>query len=87
MELLKKAVLTYFCVILLGLVWLSSGNAELYPRVAVVDDVDPETDIVLFVDGVGFIWEYEGASDWEVGDTVALMLDDSGTDVVYDDIR
>lgn len=74
------------CVWILTWMALGGANAEFYPRVAVVDNVDRETDIVVFVDSVGFAWEWEGAEDWEVGDTAALLMDDADTEIIFDDI-
>lgn len=85
METLKKCLVMYICVIILGLVWMSVGHAELYPRVAVVTNINYESDIVVFTDSVGFDWEYEGVEDWCIDDVAALQLDDQGTPSIFDD--
>ena len=56
-----------------------------YGRVAVVKSIDEEKDIVTFVDGVGFEWRWGGVEDWEVGNAAALVLDDMGTESIFDD--
>lgn len=84
-ELAKCLVMFLVCVWILTWMALGGASAEFYPRVAVVEDVDEVNNIVLFVDSVGFVWEWEGVEDWEIGDTAALMMDDMDTATVFDD--
>ena len=34
----------------------------------------------------GNIWIFEGIEDWFIGDICAMMMDNNGTDIIYDDI-
>lgn len=44
-----------------------------------------ENDVVSFVDANGFSWSFSGVDDWEIGDGVACVMDDNGTETIFDD--
>ena len=56
-----------------------------YPNVGTVTEINREDDSVTFVDGVGFAWSFYGVEDWELGDTVVVIMYDKGTDSILDD--
>lgn len=59
---------------------------ELYPRTAVVSELDTESDTVTVIDGSGVSWQFFGCEDLEVCDFVSLLMSDNGTpDSIYDD--
>lgn len=58
---------------------------NIYALSTTVCSVDKLNDIVTFKDGNGNLWTYDGVEDWELGDTSALVMNDNGTDIVYDD--
>lgn len=62
---------------------LSSG-ISLYPNAGVVTEVNREADLVTFCDGY-HDWTFEGCEDWDVGDGIAVIMSDNGTETVYDD--
>lgn len=64
----------------------SVASAELYPAVGVVDSIDFKNDLVTFEDYNGNLWAIEGIEDWMVGDMGALLMDDMGTAIIYDDV-
>ena len=62
-----------------------SAKAELYPTVFLVNSIDEKTDTMELLDFNGFIWEYHGAEDFEVDDFAAAIMDDAGTEFIFDD--
>lgn len=60
------------------------GN--LYPSVSVVCALDTENDIVTVQDTNGNLWQFLGCEDWELGDVVGMIMADSGTAEVWDDV-
>ncbi len=58
---------------------------NLYPLSAVVVSLDEENDIVAVEDCVGFVWEFTGIEDWSVGDGCSMIMNNNGTNVIFDD--
>ena len=56
-----------------------------YPSVAIVVDVNYESNVVALQDSNGEILAFTGTEDWMVGDVAALIMSDNGTEKVYDD--
>ena len=54
--------------------------------VATVYMVDVKSDIVIFKDSTGNLWNWSGTEDWEVGDSAALMMNTQGTEKIFDDV-
>ena len=42
-------------------------------------------DTVYVTDSTGNVWSFEGAEDWQTGDQAAMLMDDNGTETIYDD--
>ena len=63
------------------------GNADLktryYPLTTKVIKV--ENDTVTIKDNNGFIWEFKGSEDWEVKDICTCIMNDKGTQTIFDD--
>ena len=59
--------------------------ADLYPETAKVIDVTYDEDIVTVVIFTGFIFTFYGCEDWYMDDCVSLIMEDNGTELVYDD--
>jgi hypothetical protein len=59
---------------------------EIYPRTMVVSEINAETDTVILTDTVGYVWEFCGVEDWEVGDICSCIMDTNGTENITDDI-
>lgn len=57
-----------------------------YPMTTVVSKIDTKNDIVTVENNNGHMYEFMGVEDWEIGDICSLMLDDNGTESIYDDI-
>lgn len=62
-----------------------SALADTYPTLFVVTEVDEVSDSMLMVDFNGQLWEWYGIEDTFPGDMIAAIMDDCGTDEVYDD--
>ena len=61
------------------------ASAELYPETARVVDLDYDADVVTVETFNGFLFSFYGCEDYCEGDGVALIMDDNGTEKVYDD--
>ena len=81
-------------VVGLGVAWAMKGEpktatsdipASYYTLSVHVCDADTRTDIVVFEDGAGNLWEAHDAGDWAAGDTVELLMHNNGTKNVTDD--
>jgi predicted hydrolase (HD superfamily) len=73
-------------VVMIALLTAVTANAEVYPAVGVVFDLDYENDLVVFEDFNQDLWVMEGIEDWDIGDIGALLMDDMGTETIYDDV-
>ena len=60
--------------------------SHLYPITARVSEIDPATDTVVFEDCMGFRWAMYGIEDWRPGDSASLLMHDSNTATIYDDV-
>lgn len=56
-----------------------------YPDTMIVSDLDYEKDLVTLADATGNIWTFAGCEDWMIGDLAALIMDDMGTENIFDD--
>ena len=60
-------------------------KANIYPLLTTVTEVDRNKDLVTVEDSNGFIWQFEGADDWEEGDLCNCLMDSRGTEKIFDD--
>lgn len=59
---------------------------HLYPGIGIIYDIDQNTDIVYYTDGVNN-WSFYGSEDWTIGDTILTIMHDNCTqNTVKDDI-
>lgn len=72
-------------LILVSLLSCMGAYASTYPIVFVVAETDEVSDVLVLEDFNGFLWEWEGIEDFFPGDVVAAIMDDLGTDEVFDD--
>ena len=80
-------------LILFMLITLISDNAKTtitpsnnyYALSTTVTDVDYESNTVTVTDHNGNEWQFSGCEDWMTGDGCALVMDDMGTEIIYDD--
>ena len=58
---------------------------QLYAATMRVYATDEKTDVLTLEDSQGFLWEIAGVDDWTAGDFANVILDDAGTDQIFDD--
>lgn len=72
-------------LMIVGFAHPEKETGRLYPRAFVITEFDYENDLVIVEDAVGYIWDFEGIEDWEIGDMVVAIMSDNGTDIITDD--
>ena len=60
-------------------------ESNLYAKTAVVIDVNPDENVVACEDHEGEVWEFYGTEDFKEGDILGLLMDDMGTETIFDD--
>lgn len=76
-------------VMMLIFIFLSSviANAEIYPTVFKVNEIDEYNDILYLMDFHGNFWLAIGIEDYEINDIIAAIMDNNNTeDTIYDDM-
>ena len=56
-----------------------------YPETMIVSNLDYESDLVTLTDANENTWTFTGCEDWMIGDFADLIMDDMGTENIYDD--
>lgn len=64
----------------------SQKKTEDYPLTTIVTEINPEIDVVSITDNNGFVWQFYGVEDWEEGDICSVIMNDNGTETIFDDI-
>ncbi len=59
--------------------------SHIYPMSGIVTEVNRQEDHVVVTDSTGNEWELDGAEDWHTGDIAAMIMEDNGTEEIYDD--
>jgi hypothetical protein len=62
-----------------------STQTTTYAKHGVVTELDRANDTVTFTDCNGFNWCFYGVEDWMIGDGVSAVMNDNGTDSIFDD--
>lgn len=60
--------------------------SHVYPLCGIVTEVNYAEDYITIEVFNGNMWEWEGTEDWNEGDIAAMIMDDNGTEIIYDDI-
>ncbi len=87
---MKKLVVS-FIVLVIAIMLIACVTCEatveheLYALTTVVVNLDYDNDVVTVEDFNGFLWEFEGCEDWCEGDCCSMVMDDMGTDLIFDD--
>ena len=58
--------------------------SHLYPLTTTVTEINNDT--VTVEDSNGNLWSFDGAEDWEINDSCALIMDDNNTKDIRDDV-
>ena len=61
-------------------------KTENYPLTTIVTEINPEIDVVSITDNNGFVWQFYGVEDWKEGDICSVIMNDNGTETIFDDI-
>lgn len=64
---------------------IKSAESNYYALTAIIINVDYENDMVCAQDYNGNVWTFEGAADWMKDDCVSMVINDRGTDKIFDD--
>lgn len=77
--------LTAIALILILTAIALTACADLYPETAKVIEVNYDEDLVTVETFNGFLYAFEGCEDWQEGDCASMIMDDNGTEKVFDD--
>ena len=76
-------------LVILAIIVMMAGTAssefQIYPLAGRIVEIDNLDDTVTFEDGAGLLWTFYGVEDYAIGDVVACIVWDAGTQKVYDD--
>ena len=84
-QIIIRTIITFAITILITSISMALCNAEIYPNCGVVSELNYKQDIVYFTDFTGNIWGFYGIEDWQIGDIVAVIMNDMNTMIIYDD--
>ena len=77
--------LTAIALILILTAIALTASAEVYPLTAKVVEVNYDDDTVTVETFTGFLFSFEGCEDWTEGDCASLIMEDNGTEKIFDD--
>ena len=70
----------------LSLLLMTNLNAiNFYPMSAIVTEINYTDDLVTITDFEGYSWQFYGVEDWHKNDICACIMNDMGTETIYDD--
>jgi hypothetical protein len=75
--------LIYCCIMMF---YATFTTDHIYPLTTIVTETNPEIDVVTITDNNGFVWQFYGVEDWEKGDICSVIMNDNGTETIFDDI-
>ena len=82
---IRTIILTTALFTLMSLNVLAKEPSNLYAMTTVVTDY--QNGILYCEDFNGMVWTIEcEQEDWMIGDICAMIMDNNGTDIIYDDI-
>lgn len=89
-ETFDRIVITFVMALLILTMCVVFVNAEaeqtgLYANVGIITRLDEDENLIFVEDCLGFVWCFEGIEDWDIGDMVAMVFDDMGTELIFDD--
>ena len=80
---MKKAIMAMVIMIIIS---VTIGTyAEQYPTTMIVNELDYDENMVICIDFNGNEWAFEEIEDWCIGDIASMIMDDMGTESIYDD--
>ncbi len=78
------AIMAAFTDLSLAKLYNANQISHLYPLSTTVTEINNNT--VTVEDSNGNLWSFNGAEDWEINDTCALIMDDNSTKDIRDDV-
>lgn len=80
---MKQAIIAMVIMIIVS---VTIGTyAEQYPTTMIVNELDYNENMVICIDFNGNEWAFEEIEDWRIGDIASMIMDDMGTELIYDD--
>lgn len=64
---------------------INDTPSEDYALTTKVVELDRENDVVVCKDFNGNLWEFYGCEDWQLGDIASLLMNNHGTEQIFDD--
>ena len=89
-----KKLIVIAIIAIVALTAIACGRVEtvvetktntLYPKTGAVTSIWKDDDVVTVMDCNGYLWDFCGIEDWQVGDTCSMIMDSNGTADIYDD--
>lgn len=77
------AIVAAFTDLSLAKLYNANQQKHLYPLSTTVMEIENET--VTVEDSNGNLWSFNGAEDWEINDSCALIMNDNNTKDIHDD--
>lgn len=88
-----KKIIAMVLVVILTLMMVQVATAcneqpevNRYALTTKVVEFDFDEDAVICEDCNGNLWAFYGIEDWDIGDCASLVMNDNGTEIIYDDI-
>lgn len=79
-----KKLTTIALILILTAITLTA-SAEIYPLTTKVIEVNYDEDLVTVETFTGFLFAFKGCEDWQEGDCASLIMEDNGTEKIFDD--
>ena len=79
------ALLTHACYLKGKHAGADEIMSHIYPMSGIVTEVNRQENKIIITDSVGNEWEFNGTDDWHIGDIAAMIMEDNGTEKIYDD--
>lgn len=92
---MRKIVLVIASLLIASAMLCNNNNTKVkqkkqkndyYPMITIVREIDNKNDIVTVENNDGELFQFIGIEDWQINDICSLMLDNNGTENIYDDI-
>lgn len=74
-----------FIMMIAALLMITGRKNDFYPVRGIIAEINRTEDIVYFVDPTGNEWGFYGVGNWQENDMVVVIMDDNGTENIYDD--
>ena len=81
---ISLAIVAAFTDLSLAKLYNAKQISNLYPLSTTVTQINNDT--VTVEDTNGNLWSFDGAEDWEINDTCALIMNDNNTKDIRDDV-